>query len=728
VSTLTTTILCLVALSPGCGIGALVIDGSDAGDAASFPTFPPAPLPALEPSNGLDDDGDGLVDEDATLTPYRCADPSRCTCALTHTRCGDLCAPHSVDPENCGACGHACRAGDTCRGGTCFCGSGFDVRCGSVCTNLQGDRQNCGACGRVCAGGQDCAGGRCQCAAGFVPDFGRCHANGGSGLYCGASGCPVGYGCHGTQCLCACGTICPDFTSDPNNCGECRTQCSAGTPCIGGRCGCTAPRAVCDRACVDLRADPRHCGACGRVCNATQRCFDGACRTRLGTPASGERVGSGRVALRWPGGQGVADVCADRACARVLETVAPSGGVASTGPLTAGTYFWRVRADGAGPSRPVPFRVDRRSSPRVGLLPPSPDLNGDGLGDIVVATEAEVRVYLGAPAPAPLGVGPRLTLPSPRIDVEPRIADDWGVDGVGDVFLTHMEVEVMSMDAVGALATMPLRGWRSQTQPLLDVDEDAWPDAATVTPTPYLHYGAAAAPTPLMDFLRSPAAVAPVGDVNGDTFRDVAFASSSPAFSRVYVDTQDVGPRAVVYLGGPGGLTRSLQVPTPAPGGAFPMGAASAGDVKGDGFADVLIDVGGVNVVVYLGGASALTRHRTLVTPARTTIVAGAAGDVDGDGDGDLLVVPRGVGELWLYRGSAAGLVAAPEVFRDPRWAAVEAVGVPRDVDGDGFDDVVLGAPARGAVYVLRGAAVRPLERVEALTAFAAPSPRLRVL
>lgn len=261
-------------------------------------------------------------------------------------------------------------------------------------------------------------------------------------------------------------------------------------------------------------------------------------------------------------------------------------------------------------------------------------------------------MFFGAPAPSPLTVGPRLMLTAERAGAAPLLGGDQSGDGFGDVFLaTPWSVDLVWMGGPGSLTSAAFAGRWDRARPLLDVNDDAVPDVAIVNPSVSVFYSIAsgwvAEPVRLDGLDVGPAAVAPVGDVNGDGHRDVAFAASAAAGARAGIDPGGASPRADVYLGSSVGLDRALRAPPPAPAG--------------------------------------------------TSIVAGAAGDVDGDGRGDLIVVPRRSGELWWYRGGAAGLAASPEVLRDPRWAAVDAVGLPRDVDGDGFDDVVLGAPTRGA-------------------------------
>ena len=87
-------------------------------------------------------------------------------------------------------------------------------------------------------------------------------------------------------------------------------------------------------------------------------------------------------------------------------------------------------------------------------------------------------------------------------------------------------------------------------------------------------------------------------------------------------------------------------------------------------------------------------------------------GDVDGDGFDDVVVGTRfhdsGDGAVYLYRGGADGVSLSTEQRVEPSAVGVGAgysVAGGADLDGDGFDDVVVGTGNGGSDYVYYGGA-----------------------
>ncbi len=193
--------------------------------------------------------------------------------------------------------------------------------------------------------------------------------------------------------------------------------------------------------------------------------------------------------------------------------------------------------------------------------------------------------------------------------------------------------------------------------------------------------------------------LAGVGDFNGDGFPDFAIGGllGFPDSSGTYV-----------YWGGPGlDNYADLQLLTP-PG--FNSRAIAAGDVNGDGWPDIVIGTSGPasgRIFVYFGGpgADGVADVQIPSTGPFNDLFGYAisCGDFDGDGFADILVGAGGrttangfaTGEALLYRGgptlgTAPPLVLDGEHVGDQLGLALAFVG---DLDGDGYDDVAIGAP-----------------------------------
>ncbi len=198
------------------------------------------------------------------------------------------------------------------------------------------------------------------------------------------------------------------------------------------------------------------------------------------------------------------------------------------------------------------------------------------------------------------------------------------------------------------------------------------------------------------------------GDINGDGYADLMvgadYASPNGLFPGDPQARTRAGETYLVY-GGPalpssiGWNDADVTFEGTDPFDFSGSSVSGAGDVDGDGFADILIaDASAAAHLVYGGPALPATvdladadvRIEAGPLPGSTGARVSGAGDFDGDGFADIFVGPTNL----LIRGSDT----LPPVI-DVAMAALQLVGPSSsvghagDVDGDGFSDILVGNP-----------------------------------
>lgn len=210
--------------------------------------------------------------------------------------------------------------------------------------------------------------------------------------------------------------------------------------------------------------------------------------------------------------------------------------------------------------------------------------------------------------------------------------------------------------------------------------------------------------------------VSGAGDVNGDGYGDLIVGAG------YYSNGQASEGAAFVYQGSSTGVVgtaasmiESDQANAILGGFLFGEGVSSAGDLNGDGYSDIVIgcllydngqtDEGASLVFHGSSNGVATTASKNLESDQASAyfgVSVSSAGDVNGDGYSDLIVgAPQysngqsNEGAIFIYYGSSAGLSGTPSVTVESNKASAFlgcSVAWAGDINGDGYGDVVAGS------------------------------------
>lgn len=517
----------------------------------------------------------------------------------------------------------------------------------------------------------------------------------------------------GTVCgtgMTLCAGACVDTLTDALHCGSCERACPTTQACAAGACACAGGGTLCGSACVATATDVANCGACGHVCAApshgTATCADGACGV-ICTANFGDcnHVGGDgcEVDLR-------IDLTHCGACGHSCAAVAHATATCAAGACGFTCDVGYVALAGTcvpSPPRPVaPLSTATVTTRRPTLRWVLPG-GASGAHVQLCRDRAMTSGCMAFDATGDHG--------APSTDL-PRGVTFWTVSQSGSG--TGAPSSPVWQFVVGARSAPVDTSWGT----VADFNGDGYADlvlGVALAGTVHIHPGSASGVSTTATILHAPgdshafgAAVASGGDLNGDGYADLVVGGPNA------VD----GPSGQVYVyrGGAAGLNSTpMTTLVSSPPGFVYSGlgefVASAGDVNGDGYADLAAG-DGRGVLIYLGGASGPSPTPSVLSDLSPAThfgsPFGSVGDVNGDGYADFFVGASGwirggapdPGHVFVYLGSAVGLNTFPTTtLSEADDLFGQRTAIADDVNGDGYADLVSGSQYGNTVYVYLG-------------------------
>lgn len=235
----------------------------------------------------------------------------------------------------------------------------------------------------------------------------------------------------------------------------------------------------------------------------------------------------------------------------------------------------------------------------------------------------------------------------------------------------------------------------------------------------YIYHGSATGinivPAAILEINQSHAqfgcSVSTAGDVNGDGFDDIIVGA------KFYDNGQLDEGRAYIFHGSITGIitTPAVSLEGNDNGSFFGISVSNAGDINNDGYGDVIVGasyfddgiVVGGKVFVYHGSAIGINAIATLTLDCGQASAyfgssATSAGDINGDGFDDVIIGANQYtngqnyeGRVFIYYGSVSGLNPSPILTMESNQVSAfygTSSASAGDVNNDGYGDILVGA------------------------------------